>query len=363
MRNWSKQTRSCASVLAAGLGLLFLSDKITSDSRILFNPEGSGTLRRALSEGGAQTYRRLIGHVNNYDTTQDLTLPDFYSNFANVWEPLIDSDQAILWYVAKTGGNTFTKILCHCLHVTIASKMAAMVEGGLDGTSLTKKSDPLIGSFVNVDVSTSDGITKAKAWNLVPSGMADVIVTQHLAGSSELFSPTNRGRLFVFLRQPIKRCTESFYYRQRATWESNYDKELAAMSIEGYADSNKFVENYITRSLINKVVVDVTGADVALAKDILRRKFFIGLAEPQWYEFTIVKLEKYFGWWDEHQVLTNLTTNYCHNKQVVEGGHFGSHPKLEPRSRPYAKIGVRNWADIELYAYAKKLFHDQTVLV
>lgn len=358
-RTWSKQKKSLATLLGAGVAAVLLLNGLESEpgsSVNDFNPEGSIEVQRALAE----EKRDLIGKITAYDTSTEMTLPSFYDNFADVWENLLPSDRAVLWYVPKAGGDTLTKIFYHCLKMVVASKMAAMVEGGTDGNTPEVKTDSTVGSFINVDLSTSDGIAKASSWNLAGSEDTKVYVTQRLQESGSIFSSNNRGRLFVLMRQPIKRSAEMFYYRQRATWEPNFDKDLAMMSIEKYSSSDKFVENYVTRTLIGKAEPDLTKEDVALAKDILRRKFFVGIAEPQWYDLSIVKIERYFGWWAEYNVLTNLTVNHCHYDETTKGGHFGTFPKLERGSEAYAKIAVRNWADIEVYAEAKKLFHKQS---
>ena len=75
-----------------------------------------------------------------------------------------------------------------------------------------------------------------------------------------------------------------------------------------------------------------------------------------------VRFEQYFGWWDEYSVLTNSTINYCHYKKISTGDHFGRHPT--PNTDAVAVIAARNWADIELFMYAKSvLFPMQSTLI
>ena len=75
-----------------------------------------------------------------------------------------------------------------------------------------------------------------------------------------------------------------------------------------------------------------------------------------------VRFEQYFGWWDDYNVLTNTTINYCHYKKISDGNHLGSTPAKDEDAA--AIIAARNWADMELFMYAKhQLFPAQAALV
>ena len=75
-----------------------------------------------------------------------------------------------------------------------------------------------------------------------------------------------------------------------------------------------------------------------------------------------VRFEQYFGWWDDYSVLTNTTINYCHYKKINDGNHIGSVPTKDAEAP--AIIAARNWADMELFMYAKhQLFPAQASLV
>ena len=87
-----------------------------------------------------------------------------------------------------------------------------------------------------------------------------------------------------------------FYYRQSATWDPNFDTQLATMSIHDYVDSNKLLDNFFTRSLLDlEQSAAITTEDITMAKAILRQKFIVGIFE--WYEPSISRFEKYVGWW------------------------------------------------------------------
>jgi hypothetical protein len=196
------------------------------------------------------------------------------------------------------------------------------------------------------------------------SGLADVYFSQHLTYSSKLFSTSNKGRMFVMLRHPVKRVIDQFYYMQRATWDGidNYDLEMGAMGLFQYVNSNKMIENFVVRSMLGMTdEYELTKDHVDTAKEILRRKMFVGIME--WMDLSIHRFEKYFGWWESQNVWSDRAVNHCHYKNIEEGDHIGSIPRWTSSDVEYTIISVRNWADVELYMYAKQLFVEQSKLL
>lgn len=229
--------------------------------------------RSAMSTG----VRRSLAGLT-YDTSSTLTIPSFYDNAANVWEtPVIAQDQPFFWYVPKAGGSTLSKIFTFCLDFVSCSPMA--IESPTTHLVINKHSDG--GKYLNVDPSTDAGLAKAAAteWNVAYTQAADVLITHKLEEAAPLFTQSNKARMFTLLRQPVKRVTDLFFYKQRATWEPTFDPELAKMSLKEYAQSDKHVTNFVTRTLLGHTNEELTPEDVDLAKDILRRKFIVGIME------------------------------------------------------------------------------------
>ncbi len=131
---------------------------------------------------------------------------------------------------------------------------------------------------------TKEGIDHAKQLDLVSSGMADIYISQLLAYSTTaLFDSSHTARMIAMFRHPTKRIIDLFYYQQRATWEPNYDITMATMTLEEFAASEKMIDNFMVRSLLDILSTsEITMQHVAVAKEILRRKFVIGITE--WYE-------------------------------------------------------------------------------
>jgi len=198
--------------------------------------------------------------------------------------------------------------------------------------------------------------------NVVANRLADIIITPRVHDAGGIMSSTNAGRFMVMLRHPVKREVDMFYYRQAATWDPNFDAQLATMSINDYVDSEKMLDNFMTRSLLNLDQSAIIKAeDVAAAKAILRQKFIVGIFE--WYDASISRFEKYLGWWDQYSVESDAVVNQCHYDEVKLHNHdAGSHPDVPAGGTTWNKFIIRSWADVELYAYAKHLYSSQSSL-
>ena len=85
--------------------------------------------------------------------------------------------------------------------------------------------------FVNVDTLSRPGILRAQEMGLVPSGLADIIVTNNLNFAIEhLYDRFHKGRILALFRHPVDRLISKFYYAQIATWEQSYHPQWAGES-------------------------------------------------------------------------------------------------------------------------------------
>jgi hypothetical protein len=218
------------------------------------------------------------------------------------------------------------------------------------------------GKYLNINPVSAAGMALIGSENVIPNRVADIIITPRIHDAGALMSATNAGRFMVMLRHPVKREIDMFYYRQSATWDPNFDTQLATMSINDYVDSGKMLDNFMTRSLLGlEQDAIIMPQDVASAKAILRQKFVVGIFE--WYDASLSRFEKYLGWWEQFNVDSDATMNQCHYDEVNAHGHdAGSHPDVPAGSITWSKFIMRSWADIELYAYAKHLYNEQSSL-
>ena len=93
---------------------------------------------------------------------------------------------------------------------------------------------------MNVNIATSDGITRAQNRGLILSHLADAIVSPHVDLIPSLFDSSNLGRAFVLLRDPIDRAVSMFYFLK----ETGYPP-LKDMSLNDYAVSDYIENNWI----------------------------------------------------------------------------------------------------------------------
>ena len=217
--------------------------------------------------------------------------------------------------------------------------------------------------FVNVRTDTISGLDDCGSRNLMAAQVTDIFETHMIEyATTNVFSSSYKGRAFAFFRHPVKRVIDEFFYRQHATFEGTFDAELASSSLYEFSLSDKYVENFEVKS-INGITDDtpVTVEHVDIAKEVLRQKMLVLIFE--WYDVSVVRLEKYFGWWDEIGVWDNYTINNCHFDFVEYSDHIGDHPMVPTKEDTLENIMVRNWADVELYHYAKNLFAEQAKLL
>ena len=217
----------------------------------------------------------------------------------------IDFELPVLWHIPKSGGSSLKTLLSHCLGLTEASSSGVMIERrrGILGENEfsydlhTVKSG--VATFASVDVSSPNGIARARDLDLVGSGISEALVTPLLyRAAADLFSAEigRRARFFSVMRHPVERAVSLFYYLQNATWERTYDPTLQNMTLEEYATSEKAESNWMVRMLNNEPAA-VDERHLNIAKEILKDKVLIGLTEKM--EDSVARFYSYFGWGGE----------------------------------------------------------------
>lgn len=292
------------------------------------------------------------------DTTPQLPMP--FQALANVDSGPFQRgiDVPFYWHVPRTGGGTVNDILGSCLHLTLAADA-----GGSEGPSEVEMLKVLHFShevnYVNVDTSTLKGIQRAQDLNLVPSGLADVVISPLLHDATSLFTPTRKGRLFTILRDPIERAASLFYFIQDTQWKQpdSRNEQFASMSIEEFYEGGFAENNWMTRFLTNELTKgELTEEDLNVAKEVLRQKCLIGLLEQKGETFD--RFQRYFGWRPK-----NGSEEECLAKKLDWAWPMKHrHPPVEKSSDAYGLIRTQNMFDLQLYDYAKQLFKQQEQL-
>jgi len=211
--------------------------------------------------------------------------------------------------------------------------------------------------YVNVDVTTMEGIARASRLNFASSGLADVIFTPLLRESAELLldADNHKGRMFAVFRSPVDRIVSLFYYLQQATWEPTYNEGYSSMTIDDYARSPLCESNWMVRTLVNKMEGPLDGPrDIAIAKEIIRQKCIVGLLDEM--DETIRRFHSYFGF-ENDEALTCALQNFAAAGGLQSNSH--KHPKLDPNGSTWEIIEKKNSLDIHLFEYAIELWHEQ----
>uniref|UniRef100_A0A7S4VA19 Sulfotransferase domain-containing protein n=1 Tax=Ditylum brightwellii TaxID=49249 RepID=A0A7S4VA19_9STRA len=296
----------------------------------------------------------------------DLSLSDL-NNFKDAWDPYEPSDNAVFWHIPKAGGSTVKDIIGTCHRFVMATEF-----GITDGHEYDKKIAVVypgggpVGQdrspFVNVDTTTIEGIERAKQMGFADSGLADAVVTPFIYEANELFTPTAKGRLFTVFRHPIDRAISLFYYIQVADWEPSYRPDLQEWTLEQYATSDVAENNWMTRQLTNQLEGDLNDDHLALAMEVIRRKFLVGLMTQ--IGRTMERFERYFRW----TYHVNPPNQEACRVRLLQGGsntNASGNKKDKPQegSEAYELLRLQNMYDLQLYEYIESLFEEQDEFV
>jgi hypothetical protein len=154
--------------------------------------------------------------------------------------------------------------------------------------------------------------------------------------------------LIVTFRHPVERAVAMHNYMTKATWDPHYNPSLASMTLEEYALGENIENNYVTRLLLDKHGGRLTKDDLAVAKEILRRKAVVGLYENM--EESIQHFNRYFSW-------TPIADNtvQCQTQMIQQKMADESAVHLDAGSTAYALISQQNKFDLILFDYVKRV--------
>ncbi len=191
---------------------------------------------------------------------------------------------------------------------------------------------------------------------LIESEMSDVIFTPLLHESTILFNNTSHnGRAFTLFRHPVERAVSLFHYLQHANWEPTFSKKLESIkTLEDYAISEFAENNWMTRFLTNEITGIVTRRHLSMAKEILRRKFLVGLTSDM--ENSFHRFMNYFGWNKEP---LSTDQNSCLKNYLSSGSNVNKYALEAEDSTGWRILRSNNLLDLELYDYALQLYDEQ----
>jgi len=223
--------------------------------------------------------------------------------------------------------------------------------------------DTDVGNIVNVNTFSSEGITQAKANKLVYTGQVDVIFSPRLYDAAHLFAADHRGRLFTIIRHPVERI--NFYFNLISTNPDHpsYDPSLAGVDIESYAGGkeDRLEFNYLTKLFsgnLDKSSNELTEYDLNTAKEVIRRKVLIGLESKK--AESIHRFEEFFDMTFEDE---NSDDELCGKDLPLFSKSLDLGPPLAPMDPVWNYLMERNSLDLDLFAYAERLFQEQGELL
>lgn len=317
-----------------------------------------------LEVGGVR--RRLLDLSPPPDGVVTL-VPWAQDNIIDVTErPDTKNEMPMFWHIPKSGGTT-VKRLYTCLGIVYTQRLGADPRFGHDkDTEIVLfqpyKQEPDI-TFVNVDTTSKAGIARAAKMGLVPSGKVDMVFTTDVSFASQrLFDPQHKGRILCLFRNPVDRLVSKFYYLQTATWERTYSPQWAGMSVEEWAMEQNHDENFMVKKIMGKNLADeVDIGDLVMAKEIVRRRFVVGLMNDM--EESIRRFNIMIGFDINTERGQKCMDEYFGPKPDTDNMNSHAHPKVEEGSRDYRVLAERNALDMVLWNYITLLYEEQKGII
>jgi len=187
----------------------------------------------------------------------------------------------------------------------------------------------------------------------------DAIVTHMLfRAASTLKGSEYNGRMFTVLRDPLERTVDIF---EKDKLDGKHDLSDET-TLEEYLH-DEFTDNWLTRTLTNEYVKQITLDDVELAKLVLREKCIVGLSEL--LEESFDRFAKYFQW-----DMLNLQHQKCAREVLKISEKSTEHIEREESdvvtvtipekgTHEYDLLATTNSMDMLVFKYAQELFQEQ----
>lgn len=274
-----------------------------------------------------------------------------------------DRDVPFYWAIPLSGSSLADQVLGRCYRLVQAADQATHMKGHEDDKILNVLTEPSGQLYVNVDMGSLSGINRAKRLHLVTSNVPDLIRSSFFYETAILFQDTAKyGKCFTMIRDPVDRAVDVF----RKLKVSSTNPVFQSMTLEEYVKSTFIEDNWMVRFLSNEMDGELEKRHLELAQHVLGRKCLVGLTEH--FEESIGRFTKYFGWSAKisQQELTKCESDLKITKLVNDGvfttknlGEDISKEEYKEGTEIRDMIAKKNALDIELYNYAKGLFHRQ----
>lgn len=118
------------------------------------------------------------------------------------------------------------------------------------------------------------------------------------------------------------------------------------LTLAQFIESSRFVSNPLTKALAN--VTDgtiITEVHIYAAKKMLHERVLVGLLTA--FDESVHRFVDYFGW--------TMHDPLCAANFEIARDHRDDHETLPDSSQERSALQDRNWADIEVYEFAKTI--------
>eukprot|EP00957_Ditylum_brightwellii_P083728 6363817-Ditylum_brightwellii.AAC.1 len=122
-------------------------------------------------------------------------------------------------------------------------------------------------------------------------------------------------------------------------------------------------QNRLVQTLTHKMGQKATLADIAVAKDVLRRKCIVGLTSN--FDGSLKRFNHYFGWDQrmENQLNNDKGSERDCSQEVIDrraSDYNFNFPQIDEGTPLWDEIEKANELDMELYRYILELFEEQS---
>ena len=183
----------------------------------------------------------------------------------------------------------------------------------------------------------------------------DIVITHYLYELADMMEGLQRkGKVFALLRHPVNRAHAVYYKLQELN-----KLHPPHTTFHEYVRSKKYgPHNFMVRFLTNKVDnQELNEKDLEMAMSILERKFVIGL-----WEDLPSSIERFRKVLKLGTHVNNHDRAACQMVLVQEGKKSGFDP-LEEGTELFEILKAKNYWDMHLYDFARKLYFQQATLL
>ncbi|KAL7484005.1 hypothetical protein ACHAW6_009646 [Cyclotella cf. meneghiniana] len=291
-----------------------------------------------------------VDKLNDIDPIKfdpDDSIPSKYRAFASLNTPYVRGrDTPFFWHIPRSGGVIVKTLMSHCLRMTLAAEVGELE--GHDQDEELKVVSLFDHNYTNVNVATAEGISRALSLGLVPSHLADVIVSAQVDKIPSLFTSNEHARAFVLLRNPVDRAASMFYFLK-----SMGNERLKNMTVYDYAKSDMIENNWMVRILSDAMTGSIDAVNLETAQLVLKKKFIVGILENKRGSFA--RFDHYFKWKENPY----YEKEFGCIKQIMDEKYTPKHP-MRQGDLSWNLLFEQNRFDMQLYEYAKELFKEQS---